>query len=223
MASLWPYQGISDQIDRSEVGLYRLQPASLVLFLAALSMMECPYTWLGNNGEVSSDEIDDIQKWVAQGYKDLLEEYTCPSGGDGMEIAQFRLTKPEGTAADYLSIGTTLVDWTEEHEDNPVWVSHSSGVLTLDAGNYLFSGTFSGYTTNRLRGLIKDSDDNILFVGDVGVIPSICTYTALFMGVEVDSEFKIYRQVTVGAGYAGIPMYDGTNPEKYGTLTIFKF
>lgn len=73
----WDYASVLSQIERSEDACYQLSASSLVLFLSALSTMECRNTWRGNSGWLTDAEKDAVDEWIDGAYTELIDPVNC--------------------------------------------------------------------------------------------------------------------------------------------------
>jgi len=125
----WDYAAIAAQVSRIEAGCRLLQPASLVLPLCALAMMEARSSWSDENGDALTDsEYDIVEAWIAGAYLDLTTLGEC----EEETVRPFALlTRREesGTNGGSVALGWNTVPVTSVDYDPEELIS------TLDADN----------------------------------------------------------------------------------------
>lgn len=168
--AVWEYDDLDEMIGRQVAGDYTLSPAAQVLCLCALSQMEGVFDWIDGYENLTDEQRDTVDNWVATAYNDLLEAVECDEceEAETVQSASFWYEKAEDTAGD-VRVGTealNILNWSDDDDTNTEdLVGRDGQVFTPALGLYIVRCVTASYSVGRNRIGLYDEDDNWIAYG----------------------------------------------------------
>ena len=203
------YTAIAAQIGRKSEADYTISPASYVLFLSSLAGLR---GWLASGTELTDEQWDNVDSWVAGAYNDLLDEVECEECEEceDCEVIEYDIFddfKTINTNGQTIAgAGNIIREFNTAHSMNAGNVTlYNDRFTTAVAGRYLVSGWCSENSLGNTRLHLND------WLAGTAVIIGITAKSGSrphFSGIvdcAEDREFYMMHRVSE-SGNGGVPM-----------------
>lgn len=212
------YTDILAQIGRTTAGDFTINPASYVLFLSALS--ELSFGWLASGVELTAAQLDNVEKWIAGAYVDLLSEVECE--GVAVSADNWIYQVSQGTRGDTTSAGLHYVPFNTTaaaNEENVVLTGTIN--FTPTPGLYYVYGKVSSHSQGRGVAILYNEEQDEFAIYGENVAADTPRSFAGIVEVIADDYFNLVVD-NAESGVAGFENDFSGLPETYASITWLK-